>query len=300
MNDEKDRGEPALEWQDFKPFRVVSLLDMLRFYSERFISLTNLFSSSLGGFDVVLQHKVNHEPFGPGRCGLIKDFEEMSGLCKELGLVYSERQVNRMRNWAMSKETTLEFLTAQFRDLNTRIYDDLSLSVCFIISNPAAKEYYDTPHLFGDSVFDSFPSANFDIEEAGKCFAVGRYTACVMHLQRVLEISLKAYGTFLGIASLLGTEAQPNWNTILNQTRKVMKDRNDKAVLTENWASKEEKAFCEDVQPFLEAIKIAWRNPSMHADKVYNEEIAEDIFSAVKRFVKHLGQHVDEAGKFTP
>jgi len=30
-------------------------------------------------------------------------------------------------------------------------------------------------------------------------------------------------------------------------------------------------------------VKIAWRNPSMHVDIIYSEEIAEDIYIAIRR-----------------
>jgi hypothetical protein len=86
----------------------------------------------------------------------------------------------------------------------------------------------------------------------------------------------------------------------LDKTAKEIKDRNDRQNKNSNWASNEEKEFCEDVQPFMVAVKTAWRNPSMHADKTYGEEIAEDIFIAVKRFMKQLAEHIDETGKFTP
>jgi hypothetical protein len=187
-------------------------------------------------------------------------------------------------------------LAARVPNLQDRIRDELSLSLFMQIPYSKASYYEDT-YLFGEDVFNKFPSANLDIEEAGKCFATARYTACVMHLQRVLEIGLKSYANCLGVMNLI-TTAQPSWQNVLDKTAKEIKDRNDKQNTTANWTSNEEKDFCENVQPFLVSVKTAWRNPSMHADKTYNEEIAEDIYSAVKRFMKHLAEHLDEKGKF--
>ena len=41
-------------------------------------------------------------------------------------------------------------------------------------------------------VNDKFPSAAFDIDEAGKCLAIGRSTAAVFHLMRALETAIRA------------------------------------------------------------------------------------------------------------
>jgi hypothetical protein len=38
-----------------------------------------------------------------------------------------------------------------------------------------------------------------DADEAGKCFAVGRYTACVFHLMRIMERCVQKMGRDLGV-----------------------------------------------------------------------------------------------------
>jgi len=180
--------------------------------------------------------------------------------------------------------------------LEESVVNEISTRVFLTV--PFGKaEYLEKQNLFGDVVFDKFPSAIFDIEEAGKCFAIARYTACVMHLQRVMEIGLKSFGKCLGIMNLI-TTPQPSWNIVLDKTRKEIRERNDNNISAKIWASNKEKEFCEDVQPFLEAVKIAWRNPSMHVDIIYSEEIAEDIYIAIRRFMKQLAEHLNEKGKF--
>ena len=47
-------------------------------------------------------------------------------------------------------------------------------------------------NLFGTDVGKAFPKARYDIQEAGKCFAVGANTAAVFHLMRVAEFGLRA------------------------------------------------------------------------------------------------------------
>jgi hypothetical protein len=60
------------------------------------------------------------------------------------------------------------------------------------IAVSAAEYYRATSPLFGGDVDLKFASASFEISEAGKCFALGRYTACVFHLMRVMEVALDA------------------------------------------------------------------------------------------------------------
>lgn len=122
---------------------------------------------------------------------------------------------------------------------------------------------------------------------------LNRSTACVMHLQRALEVGLKAYGILLQQQ----LSNQPSWGDVLNKTRTEINNRNDRRQ-PQNWKSSEQKDFCEGVQIFLEIVKNKWRNPSMHADKKYTQDEAEEIFNAIKIFMQTLAKHLNEKGKF--
>jgi hypothetical protein len=50
-------------------------------------------------------------------------------------------------------------------------------------------KFYNKTDLFGDEFKTKFPSANVEIIEAGNCFAFDRFTACVFHLMRAMEIA---------------------------------------------------------------------------------------------------------------
>src|SRR5262249_35108928 len=69
--------------------------------------------------------------------------------------------------------------TAKFKDLSKelsgRVQDALSQRV--ILELAASKAAYFDPAgpLFGDDVDTKFPTARYDIDEAGKSFALGRY-----------------------------------------------------------------------------------------------------------------------------
>lgn len=266
---------------------------MLRFHAEKFYWITqNLCearfiaeNSSGASREVVDKTTYNF-------------LRQLKTICDEIGLKLSSRHINRILT-SEELEESYEFPAGHYiealKELHFRINDELAAISCFIVNtNPS---YFDEPNLFGERVFNNFPSANFDIEEAGKCFAAARFTASVMHLQRVLEIGLKSYGNYLGIMHLISSP-QPSWQNVLDKTGKEIKERNDKSNTIKHWKSDREKEFCEGVQPFLVAVKTAWRNPSMHAEAKYTEDEAREIFDAIKGFMRHLAEHLNEKGKF--
>jgi hypothetical protein len=131
---------------------------------------------------------------------------------------------------------------------------------------------------------ERFPSASDDIEEASKSLACERATATVFHLMRVMEIGLKT------LASALGIPYAPSWESYLSQI---------KTNLDEKWKNKgaewkKSEPFFREALGFLHAVKVAWRNPTMHVAASYTTEQAGDIFNAVLGFMRHLATGLPE------
>jgi hypothetical protein len=273
----------------FTPFQLVSLLEMLRFYADKFVNLMVIVER----IRTVSEHFPD-EIFKPqDEDPLLIEFGDLRTSCQELQLDLSVMQIERTMVEMSSQEIPSTDFKSLLGNLIQIITDELSRAFLMSIPQRIAVDYYEKSNLFGDKVFNNFPSANFDIEEAGKCFATERYTACVMHLQRVVEIGLKAFGDYLVIMTYIKS-AQPSWQGVLSKTGSEIKSRPNAS-----WSSNDERMFAEGIQSFLGAVQVAWRNPSMHADKKYTEEEAEDIFNAVKGFMRHITKHLDEAGNFT-
>lgn len=76
----------------------------------------------------------------------------------------------------------------------------------------------ETPtELFGDAVIDdAFGRAAREIDEAARCYVFGRYTGCVFHLMRVMEIGLRALGRSLADQKL-DPATNPTWEKILRR-----------------------------------------------------------------------------------
>jgi hypothetical protein len=287
----QDVKSKAIPIWNLSSYKLISLLDMLKLYADKFVELSNYFVklSAVANFtDGVAIPKFTEDQILP------QNLDAIRVICEEIGLKFSVNQINRIKKQVLTEITSLEDFTRLLDELESRLSEELSGFSVLVIAQKRA-DYYEQPNLFGENVFNKFPLANFDIEEAGKCFALARYTACVMHLQRVLERGLKSYGKFLAVTM---ATAQPSWQTVLDKTGREIRERNDKNITTKNWKSNNEKEFCEDVQPFLVAVKTAWRNRSMHADAKYTEDEAKEIFDAVKAFMRNLAKHLDGNGKF--
>lgn len=220
---------------------------------------------------------------------------------QEMGLAKSLTLAKRIRVEFEGDGRTGREFSERAKVLQERIRDDLDELVFLYIPGDRADFYNDHKH-FGDQVATNFSDANFDIEEAGKSFALDRYTACVMHLMRSLEVALDAIGIAVGLPSPV-IEANNSWERLLRKITDQV-TANDKSITTANWLMKSQWAakrqFLIDVQAHLFSVKNAWRNPSMHLEKKYTEQEAERIFRSVKDFMEHLATHLDQAGNFTP
>lgn len=161
--------------------------------------------------------------------------------------------------------------------------DEMEKVKLFALSVRHAR-LYDQPAIFGEKVAQAFPTASFDISEAGVCMALGRWTAAVMHLMRVMEVGLSA------LASHYSVSAEANWNQVLNQieakSREVTKRTHDSAA--EQWAA--------EAATHLRFVKNAWRNPAMHPHRSYDEAGAATVFENTKAFMQHLAEKLTDGG----
>ncbi len=104
---------------------------------------------------------------------LIADWQLWKEKCERAELQSSVDQIERIMKAILRNDSTYEAVYRLAIALYDRVADDLARSALKLI--PAhQKRFYCRSQLFGDEVAERFPSANFDIEEAGSCLAVGR------------------------------------------------------------------------------------------------------------------------------
>ena len=152
--------------------------------------------------------------------------------------------------------------------------------------------YYDPAEpLFGVDFASKFQSAIFEVDEAGKCFALGRPTASVFHLMRVMEIGIAAMSRCLGIDDPI-KPAQRNWGIILKEIWKGIE---------KNWQTPGDRmtgdgVLFESIYASLDAVKNPWRNATMHVETKYTDEEAENVFVAVRGLMKKIASRMNENG----
>lgn len=147
----------------------------------------------------------------------------------------------------------------------------------FMFISPDRATFYANPQLFGEAVNKRFSGCQYDIEEAGNCYAAGRGTACAFHLMRVMEMAVQEFGTSLGIA----LTNEKNWQNILDQINKAIRElpaRDQRTIALSQAAG------------HLYNVKVAWRNPTMHPKITYTLEEAADLIPTVKAFMNELVQ----------
>ena len=156
-------------------------------------------------------------------------------------------------------------------------------SKLFLALNTSGNLLWQTEPPFGQAAQDAFPSSSTDIEEAAKCLAVERGTACVMHLMRAIEVPLKSLATSLNVGQ------QNDWGSYIREIDKELGVRMKAA----GKRSQDEQFFAETSEAF-ERVKRAWRNRTMHVDAVYTVERAREIYDATKDFLAYLAPKIHE------
>ncbi len=204
--------------------------------------------------------------------------EQTHRLCADLGLVVSMGMADYIGDCTTGRE-----VADAIECLNKSIHAELQQRLfCFV--NPERRGFYEHPALFGEEVFNRFPSANEDIFEAGTCLALERGTACVMHSMRVVEVGLRVLAV-----NELKLPNRPDWGRHLKDIEMELQKR-EKAAGTRT----PDELFYAEAAAQIGHVKTAWRNPSAHVDQSYSPERAEQILVAVRSLMQHLATRLRE------
>jgi hypothetical protein len=216
---------------------------------------------------------------------------EMRDAVLELDARFTLKAIARMIKRIEEGKCTSDDLLREVRAIDGRLRDELEETHLFVVSADSAKYLDESKPLFGDEVSAKFPSASYDIEEAGKCLALRRSTACVTHLMRALEVALAALGKQFGVST-----DHTNWHNIIDQIESKIKAMNSQSHGA-GW--KDEQAFYSAGAVHFRMLKDGWRNYAMHVREKYTEEQADDIYRSTRSFMRHLCQRLSEETVFS-
>ena len=266
--------------------RVVSLWDMLRFHADQFVEILNLIASIEKLLDA-------QEDFfdAKGSAALIASITApLNRHLEDLQLKTSAIKANQLQlaltHLDFGPSVALGQLVNKYcEQLRETVAHELQGRAIYYISNHV--DLLSDSSLFGDEVDEAFPSARYDISEAGRCLALRRTTACVLHLMRALETGLSSLSAELGVSM-----PRKSWEMILNKLQREIEARS-KNPPDEKWKAEDEQFFSQAATHFR-MIKDAWRNHAMHGRDKYTEEEAEGIYRSVHSFMRHLSERLSE------
>lgn len=197
--------------------------------------------------------------------------------CRLMGLEFSAVYIERLMG-RIEKKLSYQRLSEEITISIERVFDELGNPLFFQVSRTKAAYFHDEPP-FGKTTADKFSKAIEDIQEAGKCFALSRYTATIFHLMRVMEYTVQYLGKRLNINLV----HEKNWHNILDEVDKAIKSLPIKTSRQKAVRNKYAQSSAH-----LRMVKDAWRNDVMHPKETYTEEEAERVFRNVKDFMVHL------------
>jgi hypothetical protein len=261
--------------KEYQPYALLSLMDLIEIDAGSLYTASEILATSwpilVAGNDLSPRHWENI-----GRVlQSARALSEESGAQRDLVLLDRIDEAIKKENFSRSS------IGAMLKELQSRLADDLSTQLAFIV--PYNKKKFIEEMQFSAECVTAFPSAVEDMIESAKCFALSRYTASVMHCSRIVEVGLKC------LAEEVGVKLRHDWGRQLQDINTELEKRYKSAG-----ARTDDEQFFSESASQIGHVKNAWRNPTMHIDRRYNEEVALDIFNAVKALMRHLSTRLKE------
>lgn len=185
------------------------------------------------------------------------------------------------------KSETAEFDLAlhDLQYLRQALTDDVQMTWFLRLDSVDANLAFE-PNQFGAQVDEAFPSASWDIEEASRCLAFDRGTACVFHLARIAELAAITVGKDLGYDS-----PRPGFGEVLRFLDSEL-ERTRKDYQGANPTIKGNVDFYAATTAQMHAVNQAWRQRVAHLDRKYSIEEAERIYATTKTLMQHLAERL--------
>jgi len=275
-NDQGLREDPF--WQ---PYKLVSLWDMYSFHAPVFVKICGKLSLIENRIEMHLENadgpvKIHKATAFPDED--MERFNVIPSLMEYLELSVSKSHAEEFVKY-LNNEEVLDGheLSCLAKALRWSFIYELQGRVILMVRADHGN-FYDIEGTFlGAELLNRFSDIAEDATEAGNCFAVARYTACVFHLMRLLERILRRLAKKIKVTF---NPERDTWERILKRlNKKISGMPNQKATQLrriQKWQT---------IYTDLRAVKDAWRNPTMHPKATYSEEEARHILDTVKALV---------------
>jgi hypothetical protein len=277
------------------PCGLWSLADMLDHWGYKFLAI----GTALGYVEVRLQNhrtEANGSLIGHGTSTVDPGSEfgkfarakinEIRGLAKDMDLGAIPRNLRVLEVKFLQADSYMPEPVPLYTNDVLEDVERIKNDFLYILSErffyylpPDLAKLYGQPALFGEAVAKKFPAASDDIEWAGNCLALGQPTACVLHLNRAMEIAIHRMARKLSVTP----DAKDNMGSMLGKMTEPIKHLPDKTE-----AQKRKKEKWAECRTNLYHVKMAWRDPSSHGKQSYDDKQARDIWDRVRGFMQQL------------
>jgi hypothetical protein len=213
-----------------------------------------------------------------------------------LGLHESNAMILRLINdWDKPKVTCEEYFYGLLH-LSELMQNEMKKHWYFSIPDNLVH-YCEAEKPFGGEVFEAFPSARFDIRQAGNCLAYSCHTGAGFHLMRAAEIGLRELARDRQVKSV-GTVEFEEWGILIKELEEATKSIQQwpKSALKE-----EAHRFYNHSLVEIRAFNDGWRRHIAHVrttQKPLEPDEALSLWGHVSRFLGTLATKISE-GSYT-
>ena len=264
---------------------LMSLLDMLRCFVQRYLNIGYVIGSE-SGTAVLGMPPLNTGPLLEEQKERLLEFlhtnllpeTQNAELRATKGLV--ESLINDL-NYTPPFEQ--ERITEKLRTVRVVLQNELKERYCLFISEDKA-ELWVAPERFFPLSFAAFPSAQNNMRDACRSDAMNLGGACVHHCMGVLQCGLYALANHLGVSFPASIELE-NWKNIIDRIEKEIRKLEQQPKSQNKDASLQ---FLSEAALQFRYFKDAWRNHVEHHRATYDDYQAHGILTHVRDFMERL------------
>jgi hypothetical protein len=219
------------------------------------------------------------------RSALLEGIGAVANQCKKLQLLVSEALCNRLHGKLTAGEYHWKIVESELEGIRLSMNNELvSKKFAFIPIDKA--EFFEQEKLLGQSVYDAFSEARYDVKEAGNALAADLNTAAVFHLMRIAEFGLRGLARQLKVKLPFQIE-YATWGQVIPEI-----DKHIAAAKKRPRSSAKERKLQYYAELLLQIRAFAdlWRNPVMHSRSRYGAEEARKVLEHVKVFLQKLAE----------
>jgi hypothetical protein len=260
---------------------------MNKFSAERFYRIGCHLGNTIQAFEALLRYGASFQNFTAAH--FVRNLRNIAGECKAISLKQSAKYAEVIIAEIIAGENEPAEVKVKTEALQKIISGEME--ECLFLWVPSHRaEFYskDAEAMVGAKCCARFKSVHRELEEAAKCYAMGRYTSSAFHLMRSTEAGVKALARAIKF-----TPPHDQWDLVFKQMKKEFFLK--PSLRPAHWQTHGD--FLEMVWADLRAVSKAWRNNIAHLVDTYSEEEAKNLLTVIPMFLRDLATKMNEKGK---